>query len=104
MFPTVSIDYSYAYMILTNKTSYVTEVVQSSWGLSVTKIRCPVCRIYIPQSEWMKYVPASITELYNKFNQPFRSFSRCCSHCETEMAPCDFKRVCEKRSVNFYEI
>ncbi|CEP08598.1 hypothetical protein [Parasitella parasitica] len=76
---------------------YVTEVVRSSWGLSVTKIRCPVCRVYIPQAEWAKYVPVSTTELYNKFNQPFRSFSRCCSHCETEMAPCDSQRVYEKR-------
>ncbi|KAF1800639.1 hypothetical protein FB192DRAFT_1284245 [Mucor lusitanicus] len=75
---------------------YVTDVVQSSWGLSVTKIRCPVCRVYIHQAEWSKYVPAAITELYNKFNQPFRSFSRCCSHCETEMAPCDFKRTYDK--------
>ncbi|KAL9558065.1 hypothetical protein MBANPS3_001088 [Mucor bainieri] len=75
---------------------YVTDVVQSSWGLSITKIRCPVCRVYIHQAEWSKYVPAAITELYNKFNQPFRSFSRCCSHCETEMAPCDFKRVYDK--------
>ncbi|KAL7324597.1 hypothetical protein PS15p_209770 [Mucor circinelloides] len=75
---------------------YVTDVVQSSWGLSITKIRCPVCRVYIHQAEWSKYVPAATTELYNKFNQPFRSFSRFCSHCETELAPCDFTRIYDK--------
>ncbi|KAI7896653.1 uncharacterized protein EV154DRAFT_411197 [Mucor mucedo] len=69
---------------------YVSEVVKSSWGLSVTKIRCPVCRVFIPQSEWTKFVPSSIVELYIKFNRPYRSFSRCCPHCETEAIPCDF--------------
>ncbi|KAI8091179.1 uncharacterized protein B0P05DRAFT_256570 [Gilbertella persicaria] len=69
---------------------YVTEVVKSSWGLGVTKIRCPVCKTHIPQNEWTKHVPESIIELYNKFNQPYRTFSRHCPHCETEMTPCDF--------------
>lgn len=69
---------------------YVSEVVNSSWGLSVTKIRCPVCRVFIPQSEWTKFVPKSVVDLYNKFNRPYRSFSRCCPHCETEVTPCDF--------------
>ncbi|KAI8996822.1 hypothetical protein BDB01DRAFT_768656 [Pilobolus umbonatus] len=70
---------------------YVSEVVKSSWGLDITKIKCPVCRIYIPQSEWTKYVPTSISELYDKFNRPYRSFSRYCPHCETEVMPCDYK-------------
>ncbi|KAI9333908.1 hypothetical protein BD770DRAFT_402679 [Pilaira anomala] len=69
---------------------YVSEVVKSSWGLSVTKIRCPVCRVFIPQSEWTKFVPKSIVDLYTKFNRPYRSFSKCCPQCETEVTPCDF--------------
>ncbi|KAI8147897.1 hypothetical protein BJV82DRAFT_593823 [Fennellomyces sp. T-0311] len=70
---------------------YVTEVVTSSWGLSVTKIRCPVCQDHIPQSEWSKFVPTSVVEHYNRYNQPYRSFSRCCPQCETEVAPCDYR-------------
>ncbi|KAI9472927.1 hypothetical protein BDB00DRAFT_776526 [Zychaea mexicana] len=66
---------------------YVTEVVTTSWGLSVTKIRCPVCQDHIPQSEWSKFVPSSVVELYNRYNQPYRSFSRCCPSCETEVTP-----------------
>ncbi|KAI9481142.1 MAG: hypothetical protein EXX96DRAFT_565567 [Benjaminiella poitrasii] len=72
---------------------YVSEVVKSSWGLSVTKIRCPVCNIQIPQDEWTKFVPASVVETYNKFNRPYRSFSRCCPKCETEVIACDFPRL-----------
>lgn len=67
---------------------YVTNVVTSSWGLSVTKIRCPVCQDHIPQSEWSKFVPKSVVDQYNRFNQPYRSFSRCCPGCETEVMPC----------------
>ncbi|KAI9314401.1 hypothetical protein BX666DRAFT_1966224 [Dichotomocladium elegans] len=69
---------------------YVTEVVTSSWGLSVTKIRCPVCQDPIPQSEWSKFVPKSVVEHYNRFNQPYRRYSRCCPHCDTEVSPCDY--------------
>lgn len=71
---------------------YVTEVVTSSWGLSVTKIKCPVCQDSIPQSEWSKFVPPSVVEQYNRFNQPYRSFSRCCPQCETEVYPCDYRK------------
>ncbi|ORX48245.1 hypothetical protein DM01DRAFT_1338709 [Hesseltinella vesiculosa] len=68
---------------------YVTEVVKSSWGLSVTKVKCPVCQVLVPQSEWSQYVPRAIVEHYNKYNQPFRSFTRCCPACENEAVPCD---------------
>ncbi|KAI8336153.1 hypothetical protein BC941DRAFT_428466 [Chlamydoabsidia padenii] len=71
---------------------YVTEVVSSSWGLSVKKIKCPVCQVSIPQSEWSKYVPNAIVDLYNKFNRPFRSFARCCPQCETEVVACEYTR------------
>ncbi|CAO3625467.1 unnamed protein product [Cunninghamella blakesleeana] len=71
---------------------YVTEVVHSSWGLSVKKIKCPVCSVHIPQSEWSKYVPDSTVELYNKFNRPFRSYTRCCPDCETEVTACEYTK------------
>lgn len=80
---------------------YVSEVVKSSWGLCVTKIRCPVCRVYIPQSEWTKFVSSSIVELYNKFNRPYRSFSRSCPHCEKEVIPCDFVSYAKAPSSSF---
>ncbi|KAI7906419.1 uncharacterized protein BX663DRAFT_496350 [Cokeromyces recurvatus] len=67
---------------------YVIEVVKSSWGLSVTPIRCPVCNALIPKHEWSKYVPRKIIEMYDKFNKPYRSYTRACSHCETDIIPC----------------
>ncbi|CAO3666468.1 unnamed protein product [Rhizopus microsporus] len=78
-------------MVLIYTNRYVSEVVKSSWGLCVTKIRCPVCRLHIPQSEWTRYVPKSIIDLYDKFNKPYRSYSRCCPQCETEVTPCLFE-------------
>ncbi|ORX49478.1 hypothetical protein DM01DRAFT_1325654 [Hesseltinella vesiculosa] len=71
---------------------YVKEVVTSSWGLSVKKIRCPVCQIHIAQSEWSKYVPEDTVELYNKHNRPYRSFSRHCPRCETETVACEYTK------------
>ncbi|CAO3594623.1 unnamed protein product [Absidia cylindrospora] len=68
---------------------YVTEVVMSSWGLSVTTVKCPVCQETIPQFEWSQFVPQSVVDHYNRFNQPYRSFARCCPHCEKESKPCD---------------
>ncbi|KAL0089479.1 hypothetical protein J3Q64DRAFT_1636422 [Phycomyces blakesleeanus] len=70
---------------------YITEVVMSSWGLTVTKIRCPVCQTQIPQSEWSQFVPAHVVEHYNRFNRPYRPYSRCCPQCETEAFPCEYK-------------
>ncbi|KAI8062689.1 hypothetical protein BC940DRAFT_261377 [Gongronella butleri] len=68
---------------------YVTEVVKSSWGLSVTKVKCPVCQELIPQAEWSQYVSKAVVDQYNKYNQPYRAFSRCCPACEHEAIPCD---------------
>ncbi|CAO3612181.1 unnamed protein product [Cunninghamella blakesleeana] len=69
---------------------YITEVVMSSsWGIGVTKVKCPVCQESIPQHEWSKYVPSIIVDHYNRFNQPFRSFTRSCPNCENEIKPCD---------------
>ncbi|KAI8061186.1 hypothetical protein BC940DRAFT_245397 [Gongronella butleri] len=72
---------------------YVVEVVTSSWGLSVKKIKCPVCQIHIPQSEWSKYVPDEVVDLYNKYNRPYRSFARHCPRCETETVACEYTKT-----------
>ncbi|KAI8968370.1 hypothetical protein BDF20DRAFT_827849 [Mycotypha africana] len=91
---------------------YVNEVVKSSWGLSVTVIKCPVCRATIPPGEWKKYLSESTIEIYNRFNRPFRSFSKHCPSCEMEVIPCnssstDKKRVYvkgyTKNIIKFYE-
>ncbi|KAI9250041.1 hypothetical protein BY458DRAFT_525040 [Sporodiniella umbellata] len=71
--------------------TYVSETVKSSWGLCVTKIRCPVCRLHIPQAEWTRYVPASVVELYERFNAPYQSYAKCCPQCELEAIPCPFE-------------
>ncbi|KAG0243250.1 hypothetical protein BGX31_010972 [Mortierella sp. GBA43] len=64
---------------------YVKEVVGNSWGLDVTKIKCPVCQDVIAVSEWTKYVDQSTLAQYHQFNQPYRSFSRFCNECEHEL-------------------
>ncbi|KAG0018131.1 E3 ubiquitin-protein ligase arih2 [Entomortierella chlamydospora] len=64
---------------------YVKEVVSNSWGLNVTKIKCPVCQDTIAQSEWTKYVDQLTLAQYNQYNQPYRSFSRFCNGCEHEL-------------------
>ncbi|KAF9111136.1 hypothetical protein BGX27_005344 [Mortierella sp. AM989] len=64
---------------------YVKEVVSNSWGLNVTKIKCPVCQDTIAQSEWTKYVDQSTLAQYSQYNQPYRSFSRFCGECEHEL-------------------
>ncbi|KAI9266113.1 hypothetical protein BY458DRAFT_512691 [Sporodiniella umbellata] len=76
---------------------YVTHTVKSSWGLSVTTIKCPVCNILVHKREWGRYVPRSIVALYEKHNTPYRSYSRVCSHCDVELKPCtqngDFQQL-----------
>ncbi|KAG2228801.1 hypothetical protein INT48_005383 [Thamnidium elegans] len=67
---------------------YILETVNQSWGLGVTRIKCPVCQETIAQSEWSKYVSQDIIEKYNVYNQPYRPFSRYCSTCEHPVAPC----------------
>ncbi|KAI7815911.1 hypothetical protein BC939DRAFT_404548 [Gamsiella multidivaricata] len=64
---------------------YVKEVVSNSWGLNVTKIKCPVCQDIISMSEWTKYVDKATLAQYNQYNQPYRSFSRFCNQCDHEM-------------------
>ncbi|KAF8982179.1 hypothetical protein BGZ46_001663 [Entomortierella lignicola] len=68
-----------------NDMEYVKEVVSNSWGLNVTKIKCPVCQDTIAQSEWTRYVDQSTLTQYNQYNQPYRSFSRFCNQCDHEL-------------------
>ncbi|KAF9561828.1 hypothetical protein EC968_005584 [Mortierella alpina] len=71
---------------------YVKEVVSNSWGLNITKIKCPVCQDTIPLAEWTKYVDRATFAQYNQYNQPYRSFSRFCGGCEQEVVVSDVKR------------
>ncbi|KAF9929977.1 hypothetical protein BGZ67_006021 [Mortierella alpina] len=71
---------------------YVKEVVSNSWGLNITKIKCPVCQDTIPLSEWTKYVDHATFAQYNQYNQPYRSFSRFCGGCEQEVVVSEVKR------------
>ncbi|KAG9325191.1 hypothetical protein KVV02_002045 [Mortierella alpina] len=71
---------------------YVKEVVSNSWGLNITKIKCPVCQDTIPLSEWTKYVDRATFAQYNQYNQPYRSFSRYCGGCEQEVVVSEVKR------------
>lgn len=94
---------------------YIEETVNQSWGLGVSRIKCPgkklqiikchvcldfrnstsliiVCQETISQSEWSRYVSQDIIAKYNKYNQPYRPFSRYCSTCEHAVAPCQSPR------------
>ncbi|KAI8343371.1 hypothetical protein BC941DRAFT_411167 [Chlamydoabsidia padenii] len=71
---------------------YTEETVQASWGLGVTRIKCPVCQEVIPQTEWSRYVSKQVVDKYNEFNQPYRPFVRHCSGCENQVIPCQSPR------------
>ncbi|KAI9494280.1 hypothetical protein BDB00DRAFT_819504 [Zychaea mexicana] len=72
---------------------YIEEIVHASWGLGVTRIKCPVCQESIKQSEWSRYVPSSLVDQYEKYNQPYRPFSRWCPHCRNHpIIPCQSPR------------
>ncbi|KAI8380816.1 hypothetical protein BD560DRAFT_387193 [Blakeslea trispora] len=71
---------------------YLEETVNQSWGLGVARIKCPVCQEIIHQSEWSRYVSPRIIEKYNRYNQPYRPFSRHCPTCQTPVAPCQSPR------------
>ncbi|KAF8926157.1 E3 ubiquitin-protein ligase arih2 [Dissophora ornata] len=72
---------------------YVKEVVSNSWGLNVTKIKCPVCQDVISLSEWTQYVDQSTLAQYQQYNQPYRSFSRFCNDCEHELVISEVDRA-----------
>ncbi|KAG1179236.1 hypothetical protein G6F70_004968 [Rhizopus microsporus] len=67
---------------------YIEETVNQSWGLGVTRIKCPVCQEIINQAEWSRYVSPEIVAKYNKFNQPYRPYSRYCITCQHSISPC----------------
>ncbi|KAG0257090.1 E3 ubiquitin-protein ligase arih2 [Mortierella polycephala] len=71
---------------------YVKEVVSNSWGLNITKIKCPVCQDTIPISEWTRYVDQATLTQYHQYNQPYRSFSRFCNECGQEAVVSEIKR------------
>ncbi|CEP18564.1 hypothetical protein [Parasitella parasitica] len=91
---------------------YIEETVNQSWGLGVSRIKCPgkhddykwhltakthhsnvaVCQETVSQAEWSRYVSQAIVAKYNKYNQPYRPFSRYCSTCEHPVAPCPSPR------------
>ncbi|KAI9297116.1 hypothetical protein K502DRAFT_323451 [Neoconidiobolus thromboides FSU 785] len=64
---------------------YVKEVVNNSWGLNVTKIKCPVCQDVLPISEWSRYVDSKTLSQYKIYNKPYRSMSRSCGECGEEV-------------------
>ncbi|CAO3697451.1 unnamed protein product [Rhizopus stolonifer] len=67
---------------------YIEETVHQSWGLGVTRIKCPVCQEGISQGEWGRYVSAETIAKYNKYNQPYRPYSRYCNSCQHLVSPC----------------
>ncbi|KAI8070447.1 hypothetical protein BC940DRAFT_296103 [Gongronella butleri] len=71
---------------------YIEETVQQSWGLGISRIKCPVCQDVIPQSEWSRYVSKEVVNKYNEFNQPYRPFTRCCAACDNNIVPCTSPR------------
>ncbi|CAG8837826.1 22296_t:CDS:2, partial [Racocetra persica] len=82
---------------------YVKEVVQNSWGLGITKVKCPVCQDVIQQSEWSKYVDQNVIDLYNTYNKPYRSFSRCCSECGEEVFAAQVFQVCAEEKEKYFK-
>ncbi|KAI8138846.1 hypothetical protein BJV82DRAFT_628990 [Fennellomyces sp. T-0311] len=68
------------------------QVKQDDWvHLGDSKLHI-VCQEHIKQSEWSRYVPAAMVERYEKYNQPYRPFSRYCPTCRTQVAPCQSPR------------
>ncbi|CAG8439994.1 17536_t:CDS:2 [Funneliformis caledonium] len=69
---------------------YVKEVVHSSWGLSITKIKCP-------------YVDQNTVDLYNTYNKPYRSFSRCCAECGEEVFAAQVFQICSEEKRKYFK-
>jgi len=63
---------------------YVSECVKSSWGMALTKIKCPVCSDVLSRYEWAKYVPAETVSTYDRNNQPYKTLTRGCPKCGHE--------------------
>ncbi|CAJ0851038.1 13812_t:CDS:2 [Entrophospora sp. SA101] len=78
-------------------------LVQNSWGLNITKIKCPVCQDVISQSEWSKYVDQNTIDLYNTYNRPYRSYSRCCNECGEEIFAAKVFQVCAEEKEKYFK-
>ncbi|KAI9591998.1 hypothetical protein BDF19DRAFT_388894 [Syncephalis fuscata] len=65
---------------------YIAEVVNNSWGLSVTEVKCPVCMNEVAQEEWKQYATEEVVSRYDEYNQPYRPFSRHCGDCSEEIS------------------
>ncbi|RKP06736.1 hypothetical protein THASP1DRAFT_18073 [Thamnocephalis sphaerospora] len=64
---------------------YVREVVNNSWGLSITEVKCPVCMDVLSQYEWKQYADEETVRRYDEYNKPYRAFSRHCHACDSEI-------------------
>ncbi|KNE65134.1 hypothetical protein AMAG_10788 [Allomyces macrogynus ATCC 38327] len=60
---------------------YIEEVVNNSWGIGVSPIKCPVCQDHLARAEWTRFVPQRLIDLYDKYNAPHRSVVRTCGEC-----------------------
>ncbi|KAJ3373802.1 Ankyrin repeat and IBR domain-containing protein 1 [Allomyces arbusculus] len=60
---------------------YIEEVVNNSWGIGVSPIKCPVCLDHLARADWTRFVPQRLIDLYDKYNAPHRSVVRTCGEC-----------------------
>eukprot|EP01136_Pigoraptor_vietnamica_P042944 Opistho-1_new@17725 len=78
---------------------YFTEKIRDSWGLTVTKLTCPVCYDPLSIDLVKKYIDEETLVLYRKYNDPHRGLSRHCAVCQCEQAvalptrDCDWDRL-----------
>ncbi|KAI8050803.1 hypothetical protein BDF22DRAFT_693482 [Syncephalis plumigaleata] len=56
---------------------YIAEVVNNSWGLSITEVKCPVCM--------NTYATEETVNRYDEYNKPYRPFARHCDECKEEV-------------------
>ncbi|KAJ1975662.1 hypothetical protein H4R35_003045 [Dimargaris xerosporica] len=64
---------------------YVDTKVRDSWGIHITRIKCPVCSIDLSVTEWSRYVHPDVLARYRQYNQPFRAIMRQCGQCQAEV-------------------
>ncbi|KNE54238.1 hypothetical protein AMAG_00228 [Allomyces macrogynus ATCC 38327] len=60
---------------------YIEEVVNNSWGIGVSPIKCPVCQDHLARADWTRFAPQRLIDLYDKYNAPHRSVFRTCGEC-----------------------
>ncbi|KAJ1982200.1 hypothetical protein H4R34_001796 [Dimargaris verticillata] len=64
---------------------YVDTKVRDSWGIHITRIKCPVCSIDLSVTEWSRYVHPDVLARYRQYNRPFRAIMRQCGQCQAEV-------------------